>query len=97
MGESFSVGEIAIVVVVTYFPENLGLEVVITEPLSMQYTRQCQAGYMGYAFRRPDGREFSCLPYQLRKKRPPDHPDTISTWDDCGWWPEQLVRELTRG
>lgn len=39
-----------------------------------------------------------CTEHCLRLKRPPDHPDTKSTWDACPWRPgvSHPIAELVR-
>lgn len=99
MSESFSVGEICILVYSRSFPEYDGQEVVVTGGLEERVffgDRQDKTIHAAtrYRVRASDGMWFCPRPEQLRKKRPPDHPDTKATWDSSPWWPEKLVTEL---
>lgn len=94
MGESFSKGEIAIIHNDRDRRYN-GDECEVTDlPQSFDYVSSCGkltcAGKYTVLFR---GNYVQVSPRYLRKKRPPDHPDNVTTWDSVPWWPEALVRK----
>lgn len=97
MSESFSVGEVAVGHGFVHSAHRNGMECVIIEPLHksmyrLTTTSEIGVGF-GYSVRWSDGTETFQLPTELRKKRPPDHPDNVTSWDSMPWWPEKLVRE----
>lgn len=88
MAESFNVGDIAIIVDAVR-PEWIGKEVTILSALLHNHRGMSPR----HEISDPDGYGHKCfaIPAHLRKKRPPDHPDNVTTWDACPWSPEKLV------
>lgn len=75
MGETFKVGEIAVIQHCQNFAEYEGVECEITDGLE---PRMCWRGIKCdlalvnvYCVLAADGKEFVLEPYQLRKRRPP--------------------------
>lgn len=71
MSESFSVGEIVLVVGATRHPENIGQEMTVVRPYGMRRASDTGAEFMGYGIERADGVRFAVRPQHIRKRRPP--------------------------
>lgn len=91
-GESFSVGEVAILVpCAPYDPQAekyLGQEIEIVAPLELVLHMDDPA----YQFKASDGVIGWATPKALRKRRPPPTREQTSTWDDLiVWRPKEIA------
>jgi hypothetical protein len=92
----FKVGDVC-VIINTAFPDMypIGMEVTIQALRSWDRAYSpCRHGCaVHYVIDRiPANTVVLACDHTLRLKRPPDHPDTESTWDQCPWRPSVKQR-----
>jgi hypothetical protein len=90
--DKFEIGEVVVIVKADTFPEMIGVECTITEPLRLRVSKSDGKQYFGYAtdVRCPNGARCCPSPDKIRRKSLPPEDRQLVRWSECPWQPTKV-------